>query len=79
MLVADEQDIRVSPVKINLNPYAACQGPARCCALAPELFDLNDENLAVLLIDGDIPAELEEKARLATPSSQSKSSKSSQL
>ncbi|MCY4389341.1 MAG: ferredoxin [Desulfurellaceae bacterium] len=51
-------------MKINLNAYA-CQGHARCYALAPELFDLNDEDLAGLLIDGDIPAELEEKARLA--------------
>ncbi|MCY4386578.1 MAG: ferredoxin [Desulfurellaceae bacterium] len=51
-------------MKINLNSYA-CQGHARCHALAPELFGLNDEDLAVLLIDGDIPAELEENARLA--------------
>ncbi len=51
-------------MKINLNAYA-CQGHARCHALAPELFGLNDEDLAVLLIDGDISAELEEKARLA--------------
>ena len=54
-------------MKINLNSYA-CQGHARCQALAPELFGLNDEDLAVLLIDGDIPAELEEKARLAAQS-----------
>ena len=54
-------------MKINLNTYA-CQGHARCHALAPELFGLNDEDLAVLLIDGDIPAELEEKARLAAQS-----------
>jgi ferredoxin len=52
-------------MKITLTPYA-CQGHARCCALAPELFALNDEDLAVLLIAGDIPAELEEKSRLAT-------------
>jgi ferredoxin len=51
-------------MKINVTPYA-CQGHARCLALAPELFDHDDEGLAVLLIDGDIPAELEEKARLA--------------
>ncbi len=54
-------------MKINLNTYA-CQGHARCHALAPEIFGLNDEDLAVLLIDGDIPAELEEKARLAAQS-----------
>ena len=51
-------------MKINLGSYA-CQGHARCRELAPELFDHDDENLAVLLIDGDIPAELEEEARLA--------------
>ena len=51
-------------MKITVNSYA-CQGHARCRALAPELFALNDEDLAVLLIAGDIPAELEEKARLA--------------
>jgi len=51
-------------MKINLDSYA-CQGHARCYALTPELFDLNDEKLAVLLIDGDIPAELKEEARLA--------------
>ena len=33
--------------------------------LAPELFDTDDEVYAILLVDGDIPAELEEKARLA--------------
>ncbi len=51
-------------MKINLNSYA-CQGHARCHTFAPELFGLNDEDLAVLLIDDDIPAELEEKSRLA--------------
>jgi ferredoxin len=42
-----------------------CQGHNRCYALAPELFDVDDYGQAVLLVDGDIPAELEEKARLA--------------
>ena len=51
-------------MKIRLTPYA-CQGHARCHALAPELFGLNDEDLAVQLLAGDIPAELEEKDRLA--------------
>lgn len=51
-------------MKINLNRYA-CQGHARCRELASELFDHDDTALAVLLIDGDIPAELEKKARLA--------------
>jgi ferredoxin len=42
-----------------------CQGHNRCYALAPELFDVDDYGTAVLLIDGEIPAELEDKARLA--------------
>ncbi len=42
-----------------------CQGHNRCYALAPELFDVDDYGTAVLLIDGEIPSELEDKARLA--------------
>jgi ferredoxin len=42
-----------------------CQGHNRCYALAPELFDVDDYGTAVLLIDGEIPPELEDKARLA--------------
>ncbi len=33
--------------------------------LAPELFDTDDEGYAIPLIEGDIPVELEHKARLA--------------
>lgn len=42
----------------------ACQGHNRCYSLAPELFDVDDEGYAVLLVTGEVPAELEEKARL---------------
>ena len=42
-----------------------CQGHNRCYALAPELFDVDDYGTAVLLVEGEIPAELEDKARLA--------------
>ena len=42
-----------------------CQGHNRCYALAPELFDVDDFGQSVLLVEGDIPAELMEKARLA--------------
>jgi len=42
-----------------------CQGHNRCYALAPELFDVDDYGQAVLLMDGEIPADLQEKARLA--------------
>lgn len=43
----------------------ACQGPNRCCKLAPKLFDTDDEDYAILLAEGEVPAELEEKAGLA--------------
>jgi ferredoxin len=33
--------------------------------LAPELFDVDDFGQAVLLIEGDVPDELHNKARLA--------------
>jgi ferredoxin len=42
-----------------------CQGHNRCYALAPELFDVDDYGQAVLLVEGDVPAALVEKARLA--------------
>ena len=41
-----------------------CQGHNRCYSLAPELFDVDDEGYAVLLVTGEVPAELEDKARL---------------
>lgn len=44
---------------------SACQGHNRCYMLAPELFDTDEEGYAIPLVDGDVPAELEEKARLA--------------
>lgn len=43
----------------------ACQGHNRCYLLAPEVFDVDDEGYAVLRISGDVPPDLEEKARLA--------------
>jgi ferredoxin len=42
-----------------------CQGHNRCYALAPELFDVDEYGQALLLVDGDVPAELQAKARLA--------------
>jgi ferredoxin len=42
-----------------------CQGHNRCYALAPELFDVDDYGSAVVLNDGIVPADLEDKARLA--------------
>lgn len=43
----------------------ACQGHNRRYMLAPELFDTDDEGRAILLVEGEVPAELEEKAGLA--------------
>jgi ferredoxin len=42
-----------------------CQGHNRCYALAPELFDVDDYGQAMLLVEGDVPEELQDKARLA--------------
>jgi ferredoxin len=42
-----------------------CQGHSRCYSLAPEVFDVDDEGFAVVLIDGEVPAELEASATLA--------------
>jgi ferredoxin len=42
-----------------------CQGHNRCYALAPELFDVDDFGQAVVIGDGTVTPELEERARLA--------------
>ncbi|MSX00351.1 MAG: ferredoxin, partial [Actinobacteria bacterium] len=42
----------------------ACQGHNRCYLLAPELFDVDDEGYAVLLISDEVPEELLAKAQL---------------
>ena len=42
-----------------------CEGHNRCCALAPELFDVDDYGTATALNDGLVPPGLEEKAKLA--------------
>jgi ferredoxin len=54
-------------VKIRLDSQA-CQGHGRCYALAPRLFDCDDEGYAVLLIDGEVAPEDEHAARLAAES-----------
>lgn len=52
-------------MKINLD-NDACQGHGRCYALAPELFDSDDEGYAVLKVaDGQVPDGKEDDARLA--------------
>lgn len=42
-----------------------CHGHQSCAIAAPEVFGADDFGNAVLLIDGDIPAELEAKVRRA--------------
>jgi ferredoxin len=42
-----------------------CQGHARCKALAPELFNLDEFGNAHEVGDGAVPDELEDKAWLA--------------
>jgi ferredoxin len=42
-----------------------CQGHGRCYALAPDLFDADDEGYAVALETGDLTPEQLESAQLA--------------
>jgi ferredoxin len=39
-----------------------CEGHARCWDICPEVFDLDDEGHAVVIVDA-VPAHLEGKAR----------------
>lgn len=51
-------------MRVHIDP-ARCQGHNRCYALAPELFDVDDYGTACERGDGQVPPELEHKARLA--------------
>lgn len=42
-----------------------CEGHNRCYSLAPELVDVDDYGYASAIGDGNVPPELEAKARLA--------------
>ncbi|HAQ43203.1 MAG TPA: ferredoxin, partial [Acidimicrobiaceae bacterium] len=42
-----------------------CQGHNRCFSLAVELFDVDDYGYATEIGDGEVPPDLEDKARLA--------------
>ena len=44
---------------------ARCQGHSRCYAIAPDLFEVDDYGMSTVLVPGDLPPELEPKARLA--------------
>ncbi|HEY6426819.1 MAG TPA: ferredoxin [Acidimicrobiales bacterium] len=50
-------------MKLRVDPDK-CQGHARCYALAPEIFDVDDYGQSTVIVDV-VPSELEEKARLA--------------
>ena len=51
-------------MKITLDS-GKCQGHGRCYDLSPEVFAADGDGYVLLNIEGDIPAELEHKARTA--------------
>ena len=51
-------------MKIQLD-NAKCQGHGRCYALAPDLFESDDEGYAVLKVEGEVAADREDDAILA--------------
>ena len=51
-------------MKVTLN-YDACHGHQSCAIAAPEVFGADDIGNAVILVEGEIPAELEAKTRRA--------------
>jgi ferredoxin len=51
-------------VHVHVDPQR-CQGHNRCYAIAPDLFEVDDDGNAHELGDGLVPAALEENARLA--------------
>ena len=57
----------MSDVKVMRVSIAAerCQGHNRCCLVAPELFESDDEGHAKVRGDGVVPVGSQQKARLA--------------
>lgn len=51
-------------MKVRIDPER-CQGHARCYALAPDLFDVDDFGQSHVRGDGTVPVEREDAARLA--------------
>jgi len=51
-------------VKIHVDP-ALCVGHNRCAALAPDLFDIDDEGYASAARDGSVPPDSVDSAELA--------------
>ena len=54
----------MATLKVKVDPER-CQGHARCAALAPELFKLDDLGNAHEIGDGTVPEALVDKAYLA--------------
>jgi ferredoxin len=55
-------------VKVHVDPER-CQGHTLCAMIAPDVFQLDDvDGHSTPIIDGDIPADLQEKAREAVRS-----------
>jgi ferredoxin len=51
-------------VKVRVEPEK-CQGHARCFALVPELFEVDDYGMSSVRGDGNVPPSLEQGVRLA--------------
>jgi ferredoxin len=51
-------------MRLRIDPER-CQGHARCFALAPDLFDIDDYGQSSVHSDGVVPADREDAARLA--------------
>ena len=41
---------------------ARCEGHGLCADVAPEIYDLDEDAVVVLKVDGEIPPDLERKA-----------------
>jgi len=51
-------------VKVTVDPWA-CQSHLQCVAIAPGLFEYDDDHSYSRAVEGDVPPELEEAARRA--------------
>jgi ferredoxin len=51
-------------MRIHVDPQL-CQGHNRCTAVAPDLFDIDDEGFASATGDGTVPAGAQDRAELA--------------
>jgi ferredoxin len=51
-------------MRLRIDPEC-CQGHARCFALAPDLFDIDDFGQSSVRSDGPVPPDREGAARLA--------------